>query len=420
MTWLFYLLIAVLPLDNHWLWRMEVMPQFTIMKILGVLCLCCALYKIATENVDGRLLRSPVTRWFAGFVALQAASYFVYGGALPVNGAVYSNVLSIASLFVAALVFVNSYRRLNYTIMLAIGGAAFASLYTIRGQQAGPSIPGFRPSGIFEDANYYSLVVGLWIPLALIFTLNSKTVRERAYYGFCLLVMLLGTTFAASRGGFLGLVVSLGYLFWHLRRRLRTIAIVASLSVPLMFFSPSSAIRRFQDPDYGDRKAQEARIIAWTAGWRMIQAHPLTGIGLGNFMPLVARYEASDTTVVSVAHNTWLETAAELGVPALLVHLGIMFSAYRSAGRVRKTAMAVGSRRLFDTALGIQAGLVNYCISAAFVSSWWQKVPWLLVCLAVSVHVLVRSDRRLSLLPVRLRKLRSRETPNVPPCTVVP
>ena len=392
---LYYLLIGVLPLENHWFWRYELFGTFTVLKVLGLVCLAGALVTTLQRGFDTRILSSAPIRFYLAYLTIQCMSYFVHGGEVAVSSDMYLNVVSILSLAITTVTLVNSPRRANRTLLMCIGGAGFASLYTIRGAQGASSISGFRPSGIFEDANYYALVVGMWIPLAFLWSSGNRSKRERMFCVACLGAMLLGTTFAASRGGFFGLAAALLFMIWHSRQRVRNLVVVSVVLLPLMILAPSSPIRRLLDPQYGDQKAQEARLIAWKAGLRMIRAYPLTGVGLGNFKPQVTRYSDPNANVISVAHNTYVETASELGLPALLIHLGIVASTFVAFGRTRRLASSVKLLHLYRTALGLQAGVVSYAVGALFVSSWWQKIPWLLIFLAGSLPAIMdRAVRR--------------------------
>src|SRR6202158_6464277 len=94
----------------------------------------------------------------------------------------------------------------------------------------------------------------------------------------------------------------------------------------------------------------------------MIKAHPFTGVGLGNFKPLMPRYVEAGTniTVDTLAHNMYIEVAAELGLPALLVFLGIICFTYRSLVRLRKAPSTHPLIR--RTASALRAGLVGFAV----------------------------------------------------------
>ena len=378
----FYLLIAVLPLEEHWFWRQELFGSFTIVKALGVVCFLAALGRIFLSHADPKLFRGSVGRWYLGLLIFQCGSYFIHITGTGVDMSVYWHVASIVMLLIVTVTFVDSPGRLFRTLLVAVCGVAFASLYTIRGQQGGGGAD-VRPSGIFADANYYALVVGLWIPLAYLWAFSRRAIWVRVLCFGCFASTLLGSLFAASRGGALGLAAALLFLIWHSQRRFRNLVILGALVPILLLYTPSSLLRRFLSPGYGDAMAEKARIVVWKAALRMVRAHPLTGVGLGNFKSLVLQYEDPETRVQTVAHNSYLETAAELGVPGLIVHLGVLIAAFVTLGRVRRRANALGMAHFYSLALGLQAGLVSYFVSSFFVTTWWQNIVWLLIFLSI-------------------------------------
>lgn len=380
----FYWLVAVMPLEQHWLWGHSLIGTFTVVKALGVLCLLIALVHIAGGSVSLGRLYGRETRWFLAFAVMLCLA-LLRKSVIP--GAALSHVLSIILLFVIALVLVDSRPRLYTSLLVAIGGAAFASLYVIRGQQmSGGFEASVRPGGIMRDSNYYALLVGLWIPLAFLWAFSGRPKWERLFCFGCLVSMLLGTTFAASRGGFLGLVAAMLYLVARSRRPLRNLAVAGALMIPLLLAFSSSALDRLTNPTWADRQAQEARLIAWKAGLRMIRAHPLNGVGTHNFEFVVAQYEDPDERVVSLAHNTYVEMAAELGLPGFILYLGVFVAASGSLERVRRRTKAVKAIHLSTIALGLQAGLVSYLVSSFFLTAWFEKILWLLVFLGMCLY----------------------------------
>ncbi|MEK7506685.1 MAG: O-antigen ligase family protein [Patescibacteria group bacterium] len=62
------------------------------------------------------------------------------------------------------------------------------------------------------------------------------------------------------------------------------------------------------------------RIEIWKASLTSIKKHPLLGVGIGNF-PVVVGEDLARAKAGSSAHNLYLQIAAELGVPALILAL---------------------------------------------------------------------------------------------------
>jgi O-antigen ligase len=134
------------------------------------------------------------------------------------------------------------------------------------------------------------------------------------------------------------------------------------------------------------------RIIAWKAGLRMVARHPLTGIGLGQFKPKMDDYADPGVTISSLGHNTYLEVAAETGLPNFLVFAAMLFFTYRSLSQVRRRTVDSGPPLLYLAATGIQAGFVGYLVGAVVLSSEYLKLFWLWMFLSMALP---------SFLPVR-------------------
>jgi hypothetical protein len=178
-----------------------------------------------------------------------------------------------------------------------------------------------------------------------------------------------------------------------------------------MVFFPSSPLHRFLHPDSQAKDSTQYHIIAWKAGLRMIKTHPLFGVGLGNFKRLMYLYVPPETTWTSLAHNTFLEAAAELGLPVFGVFVGILVFTYRSLGGAGRRARITGDRRMYLATVGLQAGFVGYLVGACFVSVQYTKLFWLVIFLSMCLPQLTtvrsvrgRAESSLSLAPELVHK----------------
>jgi O-antigen ligase len=398
----FYWLVALMPLENHWLWGHILFGNFTVIKGLGVVCLLIALYRLATSHISLKAFYGRTGRWCLLFV-LTLSLAAIHSLSQSVLEA-WSHVFSILSLLVTVLTLVTSRGKLNRTLLVAIGGAGFASLYTIRQQQHyGAGIEEFRAGGMSGDPNYYALLVGLWIPLTFLWVFSSRPRWERLLCGGCLFAMLIGSIIAASRGGTLGLAAAFVYLILRSEHRIRNLLAVGILIIPLMFLLlllPSSPLHRLTHPNAGDRFAEQARLIAWKSGIRMVKAHPLAGVGLHNFKPVILQYE--DTSwltetnnyqpIVNIAHNTYVELAAETGLLGLLFFLGVLVGTFRTLEHTRRQAQGARCTHMARIALGLQAGLLCFAVSAFFLSDWWERMFWLLIFLSICLQRLLKRE----------------------------
>jgi O-antigen ligase len=262
-------------------------------------------------------------------------------------------------------------------LLVAIGAIAFVSLHTIRQFQLYHGIRGFRPGGMLSDSNYYALVAGIFMPLAFLLAINSRRPNwERLFCLGCLGLALIGTTFAASRGGFLGMAVAFLFVIWNSKNRARNLFVCSLLLIPLSLL-PMSPLRRLQNPTDLDDGAKDARIVAWRAGWKMIQENPIAGVGLHNFKPLMPKY-APDENVITLAHNTYIELTAESGLPGGLAFVVVFLTSIYRLDKVRQRAVRLGWTQVQIMALGIESGIISFLVSAVFLTAWWDKLVWLL------------------------------------------
>jgi O-antigen ligase len=106
----------------------------------------------------------------------------------------------------------------------------------------------------------------------------------------------------------------------------------------------------------------------------------------------------------NLAHNTYIELAAELGLPALAAFLFLIWRTFRSLRRAERRAVAAGRETVARTAIAFQASLVGYLVGAFFLSAQYENFFWLIVFLSVCIERIAASA------PV----------PHVSPATIAP
>lgn len=179
-----------------------------------------------------------------------------------------------------------------------------------------------------------------------------------ALFAICTAVLLLGLFASYSRGGWIGAIVALLGMAWLAGRRT---AVVASTGLMLVLLAgllgafsalpPVVAGRletiidnvRIFDAAKATVTAENFAVVErmahWQAAWRMWQAHPLLGIGPGNFnlaYPtfFVGRWSVSQ----GHAHNYYLHILAEAGPVGLASYLLLIAAIFLQALRLRSHA----------------------------------------------------------------------------------
>jgi O-antigen ligase len=120
----------------------------------------------------------------------------------------------------------------------------------------------------------------------------------------------------------------------------------------------------------------------------MVQAHPVTGVGVGNFKTSSVHYLLKpgaikrDEFIVDtpkVAHNTYLQVLAELGIPGLVLFMFIIVFSLSSGWRAARIFDRRGDLRMELLARGILVALVGLLAADVFISEEFSKQLWLLL-----------------------------------------
>jgi len=287
---------------------------------------------------------------------------------------------------------VDSVSRLRWALLASVGSVMWASLYMLREWQKALPLYGFfyRPGWVTGDANYFAISAVIVLPLCVSFVLNPRTGWERLYALGCSIIILFAFMITASRGGFLGLLAAALVLSWTSRQRTKSLIMFAVLIALALLAAPSSPVRRLVDPSRSDTEAADLRLVLWKAGAEMVLDHPFLGVGLGNFAERMPDYGLDPATLdLHVTHNTFLQMAAEMGLPSLLVFLSMVFTAFFALNRVRRLAQSMGLAFFHDTARGFEAGITGYMVAALFVTAQQTRFFWLMLFLSCSLQELM-------------------------------
>ncbi|MCS7024622.1 MAG: O-antigen ligase family protein [Bryobacteraceae bacterium] len=146
-----------------------------------------------------------------------------------------------------------------------------------------------------------------------------------------------------TRSVWLATAISGAYLLWSWRRLsvlvLPVVVAVAFLAAPRFLQQRLTSAWKPQ----GELDSNEHRRVSWRTGLRMIQAHPLLGLGPEQVKAQFRRWVPDDVKQLPEGwyghlHNIYLHYAAERGIPtllALLWMLGRMLSDFfRALGRL--------------------------------------------------------------------------------------
>jgi O-antigen ligase len=251
-----------------------------------------------------------------------------------------------------------------------------------------------RLSSSVLDPNQLASVLVAGLPLAATLALMARKapLARLAAVGaglFCLLSLCL----TVSRGGLIALAASLAAAaILGGRWRLPIIAMaIVTISVTVGYFAvlaPESALERITQTTRGESEVTEGRTTIWQVAWRAFEAHPVRGVGAGNFQEAAPHYllqpgslGRTDTIIDQplATHNTYLQILAEEGIVGLALFLSVIVFCLGSVIRAATLFKRRSDRDMEALARALAVALIGTVVADFFLSQEFSKQLWLLM-----------------------------------------
>lgn len=249
-----------------------------------------------------------------------------------------------------------------------------------------------RATGPLDDPNDLAVALVVAVPLLVGVLPARPSLGTRVLAAVAATVLVAGAAATFSRGGALALTAAVG---WLLARRVLPVrvlagalagtAVVVAVAAQLAWAGLSRAL---QEKTFIAASNVDTRGLRWRAAARMFAEHPVLGVGPGGFRGeyAAASHNAELAEQTPVAHNMFLEVAAELGLPAFCAFAGLVAVAFVATERVLRTG------RDRAVMVGVQAALLAVVVGATFLSEQYYLPLWLLTALAVAAELQLRRE----------------------------
>jgi O-antigen ligase len=256
-----------------------------------------------------------------------------------------------------------------------------------------------RVFGTFAQPNPYAADLNLALPFAVAYALLHPRLEARWLAAGACALLLFAQGLAGSRGGWLALVAALLVMaVVGLRIEKPALAVAAPLAIlvgvawaanllPAKVQHAALHALRLDNvslaaPLNDANFSSVERLAHWVAGGRMFLAHPILGVGAGNYDAAYARYAAAGwPDSLGHAHNYFINAAAETGAIGGLLFVALTVAALWLTGR----AVVVARRGL--PARPLLAGIATLWQGAA--PDYAPALAVLGVVVAVTVQSLV-------------------------------
>ncbi len=357
----------------------------TPVKIVGLLTVLLALILPAPADAAPRLssLQSVLFLLLATFPVLVTLAF-----RLPMPSMSISSLISFAFLMVATHLLVRTEDRMRKTVRVMILASALASLWLFKAHFLQHVD---RPGGLEQDPNYEALTLVTGIPLA-IWMVYHEVNHWWCYIGAgCAGLMGLGVVITESRAGLIALAVTAIITLVLARRKILTLALLAVIAIAVIGLAPSGLLDRFHGisisgtPANGDEESTRIHYELLKAGLSMIASHPLFGVGLDQFKSVAPDYNPNLNVIAGrsfIAHDTYIQVAAEGGLPTLALFLALIGLALLNCSATRRST----NPALADLGFAMQLGLLAYGVAAASVTAEYVITLWLIIFLSQNLR----------------------------------
>ncbi len=347
-------------------------------------------------------LGTPLGRWMAAFVvwAVITAPFGIYIGR-SVSYLLDQFLREAVVILVVAASVRNVLDLERLLRVYGFGVIAFSVLAAGTGSR--------HVGGGGYDANDSAMFIVSGMPIIFYFLVRARKGLGKAFFGVGLAAAGSAIVLSGSRGGFLAFVAVLGYSLFFLKgiKKSFRLAVVA-LSVGVIAFSATgdfwARMQTIGDENDYNYTSYTGRKQVWTRGVGYMMDRPLYGVGIDNFSVAEGRHPDAQAMLArgkgvkfSTAHSIWVQTGAELGIPGVLILLGVFAmsgkalatigAASRPAGR---SSLAPELEPLAELGRPLIGVLVGAFVAGTFLSRAYSSLLWLPFGLTLAVEKLAR------------------------------
>lgn len=194
-----------------------------------------------------------------------------------------------------------------------------------------------RLFGPFLNPSFFAGYLVITLPVTLGIFLVTRRSLFVLLAGFAFVVQTMALMLTGAKFGIIAAVMSLGLFFLlaivtkALRRsRFLRLLVLCAVLTPLLVLFSAPVKSRIQAAESGGTQVHSTvfRAYTWQATLDMIRAHPWLGTGPGTYPVTYQQYTIAGPT--RMAHDSYLQLAAECGIPAAAAFMLLLLAIARS------------------------------------------------------------------------------------------
>ena len=391
-------LFNILAPQYIWWWHFQGLRPFQLIAIPVLIGFIIAIFR---GMVDFSILKnfrfySVVILFLSLFISFFFGTYVnvINEWAFFKPNLVAVALLKILTFYVIALCCIDNKIKLKiFSLILPISVfylTYWANLRYLSGhifvRLHGPSAWG---AGYYTDENCFAMIFVLGIPFFFFLGWYLKKWYFRLPVWLIIPFAWHAVFLTASRGGLLGAAVVSVLAGLRSPKKLLGIMLIPAFIIAYIWQGGSTLKERAQTiTEYEQESSARTRLEAWQAGFRMVLAHPITGVGLASFGQAFPDFSDKKPRV---AHNSFIQVMAESGVIAGLAYVAFLISCLFTAFKSRDFFEPESFFYYLSDAVLIS--LFGFIVCSLFLSLNTLEVQFYLAILANSIAWIAKENK---------------------------
>ncbi len=338
-------------------------------------------------NHRGRFFISDKRNWLMILLfALVGVSVYTayYPSAAITKFPELGKVVLVSILTASLLTTQRRFRILMLVTSLSLG------FYSVKNALIGTTV-NRGPGGLLQDNNDFSSALVMALPMLYYLAIDERKRWMKIFFAFASLCTVVTITLTDSRGGFLALAIVFAALVLMSRQKLLALSAAPIVVAAFLLLIPERYLERIRSIKDHDDASSRGRLVAWENALRMIGDRPVTGVGYRNFVFVYHFYTVDKSEQRRVAHNSYLQVAAESGLPAFFVFMAIIaYTLYRLRAVRRMVRGSPGASWIANYSKALEIAIYGYMMGAMFLNRAHFDLFYHVVAMSIGLEVLAR------------------------------
>jgi O-antigen ligase len=265
------------------------------------------------------------------------------------------------------------------TYAYEISNAADPNWVIIQGVGAGST-------SFLGNATDFGAAMCVVLPFAVYLGRCARPKWLRILAWVCAACFVMSIIRTGSRGAAVAMF-AMAFVYWLKSRHKVPVAFaVVGLVIAVWIIAPPAWQNRFVSAaNYTEDATASSRLDFWKAGVRMFIEHPVAGVGMFNF---AHNYAAGGGEKEIVPHSIFIQAAAELGLPGILILFALLYLILKRNFETRLLARGGGTEaaELREFSHAMDLSLVGFVVSGAFLTILYYPHIFVILGMAVSLN----------------------------------